>query len=290
MQRLFNLLILTILLTTKSTCSEREVHLVLHFTIDSIVLFDDSSTDQRINELLSDTTSYTWDATCKSSISFTKFLQESHLTYTRSDFLEYVKKEQPSQYTQLLDRFSKIKARIKTNPLAPAFARLINLLETHDISYSLILRTYGPNLEKTMETIHSQYNILFPLPMRFQDGVLEDTSCTIFDMHEIYQAFKQIPAIGIRDDYAAWQSHQKEKGFGKPFPIDTRDAETICLFFENCSDIEKDSIAPFDVRTNTIPNSAKELGDHKIIAIDPARAYLSDMYLIDELQKIVQID
>lgn len=306
----FILQILLLLLTISSLYSETTPHLLLNFDINKTLIASDTAgnklVDDVINELLAKKYNDYW-GTSQQEISFHEYVNkilvpgpknDKELRRQRKcyhqDFLNYLRFNESPLYKLAFCDYQIILNILEASPgdIFPSFYRLIEKLNEQQISYSIILRTFGLDLFEVKKEINSFYEGLIVRTAKFQKGKLYlDSGEVIEDGYEIYNILRSIGNIAIQDDWNYWNMYGLTAQHGKPFYVDREDSEILSIFFDDNID-ETDSIyniiSFLDANTHQ-PITIEEIVESGLaIRVDTLEAILNDNYFIEQVEKAMR--
>lgn len=308
LQILFLLLVVTPVIPVYS---EATPHLVLNFDINKTLIASDKAgnklVDDVINELLAEKYIAFWDSSLLEEISFDDYVNKILIPGPKNDselrrqrkcylqrFLDYLRENNSPLYELAFSDYETALKVLESSQgdIFPSFYRLIEKLNEQQISYSIILRSFGLELFEVKQEINSFHEGLIGRTAEFQKGKLYlDSGEVIEDSYEIYCTLRSIGHIAIHDDWNYWNSHGLAAHQGKPFYVDREDSEILSIFFDDNID-EADSInniiSSLDANTNeSIPiEEVVELG--LAVRVDTLEAILNDNYFIERVEKAVE--
>lgn len=291
--------------------SEVMPHLVLHFDINKTLIASDKVgnklVDDVINELLAEKYIALWDSSLLEEMSFDDYVSKILIPGAKNDaelkrqrkcylqhFLDYLRVNNSPLYKLAFCEYEAALKVLETSQgdIFPSFYRLIEKLNEQQISYSIILRSFGLELFEVKQEINSFHEGLICRTAEFQKGKLYlDSGEVIEDSYEIYCTLRSIGHIAIHDDWNYWNSHGLAAHQGKPFYVDREDSETLSIFFDDNID-EADSInniiSSLDAHSNeSIPiEEVVELG--LPVRVDTLEAILNDNYFIERVEEAVE--
>lgn len=175
---------------------------------------------------------------------------------------------------------------ISKGSVFPSFYSLLEHLDSKDISYSIILRSFSQKIVDVKNEINSKHKKMFDQFGRFRKGKLLLENETIENPFLIYNHLRRSEHIAIHDDYKYWNSHRRSSTYGKPFYIDTADRDTLPIFFDdNITENEiKNIIAPIDVATGKQVPIKDLILSGQAVHVDTLKA-LSDLnYYINHVE------
>ncbi len=286
-------------------------HFILHFDVNKTLIATDEGTHKTIedvlNELLAEKYISRWDETLEEEISFDSYVRQVLVPGSHDDlllralrrkyldhFLDYLHEHAHPLYEQVFMDYETALAVLKMSQgkVFPSFYRLIDELERRQISYSIILRSFGQEVFAVQKEIENFCKTAFAHQGRFQRGAFHlHTGEIIENSSTIYELFRDAGHIAIQDDWKHWAMHGLIGKYGKPFPLNLQDSTTISLFFD-------DHIRPDDpaVKVNIIAPLEASTGElipihlinHKnAIRVDTLKAILDADYYLNIIQKTI---
>ncbi len=305
------LFLLLVVIPVTSLYSEAMPHLVLNFDINKTLIASDKVgnklVDDVINELLAEKYIALWDPSQLEEMSFNDYVNKILIPGPKNDselrrqrqcylqhFLDYLCVNNSPLYELAFSDYEAALKVLKTSQgeIFPSFYRLIEKLNEQQISYSIILRSFGLELFDVKQEINSFHEGLIGRTAEFKEGKLYlDSGEIIEEGYEIYCTLRSIGHIAIHDDWNYWNLHGFAAHQGKPFYVDQEDSETLSIFFDDNID-EADSInniiSSLNANTNkSIPvEEIVELG--LAVRVDTLEAILNDNYFIERVEEIVE--
>lgn len=170
-----------------------------------------------------------------------------------------------------------------------SFYKLVSFLDEQGIEYSIVLRTFGADLNAVASEIETKTNkVFFEHYPKFVSGKLHVNGKVLSSPEEIYTYFSTSRHTAVQDEYSWWASHGKETSYGKPFYVNLKDENTIHLFFDDnisTNDEEPSIVASLDSVTGE-KLSARELADKGLLhTVDPLDAMLNENYYIEMINR-----
>ena len=277
-------------------------HLILHFDINQTLIASDraggKSLENALNALMAGKYKSQWDSSVSEPISFEAYVKEILLPGDEYDqdlkkerraylyhFIEYLLENDHPFYPLVLGDYKAV-LRILENSdgiVFPSFYRLLENLDEKQLSYTIVLRSFGEEVLQVMDEINAIYKPIIEKSGEFREGVLfiDDKPA------EIYPVF-HAKSAAIHDDWAYWANNNMLVEYGKPFYIDPQDPETLSIFFDDnirVDDSGKNIISPRDVNSGKfLP--VKELEQSgQVVCVDTLEAIVNENYYIDLVQK-----
>jgi hypothetical protein len=165
-----------------------------------------------------------------------------------------------------------------------SFSNLIKHLEDRKHSFSVVLRTFGHDLQWVSEEL-GQDGLDSFIQGSFSNGALTLGGTTHSTPADIAAVFRPAHHYAIQDNYHWWREHGLKADGGKPFPIALNDRKVLSLFFDdNASDQEKpilniQSIGPNEATLDML------LDLHRVVAVDTRTAILNPNYFIEIVER-----
>ena len=292
--------------------AEEKPLLLLHFDINKTLIATDAaggkSKEDVIIHCLADTCKERWDLEVKIPMSYSDYVKEYLLPGSSQDqalkqqrdqkisqFLLFLKKEKPDLYETVFSEYKKASAALLAQKtlVFSSFYALIDFLKKNGYEFSIILRSFGKEIEQVSSEIEKLANITFTKRGSFQGGLLHVEGDGIFaHVKDLYSFFKSNKHLCIQDSYARWFESGKKQEFGKPFPLDRNDNSTLSLFFDDNVSAESSSgkniVNPIDVETNqSIPIDVL-FQSHELVSVDTIQAIQDRSYFIQQVQEALQ--
>lgn len=205
-----------------------------------------------------------------------------------SNFIEATQEHHHPQFKKINDEFNALVNSLKNQlprKVFTSFSNLITYLRDNNYSFSVILRTFGKDLDGISKEL-AQDNLTF-IRGSFQKGHLHLNNKVISDPAKMIAAFKPGKHYAIQDSYDWWKEHNFTDKGGKPFPIDISDKNILSIFFDdNAADPVKPIVHAIPVKTETNLHQLIEMG--RVVNADPRKAILSKNYFIDAVENALQ--
>ncbi len=274
-------------------------HLILHFDINQTLLVGDSvqdkSPEMAIIDALTDRFIDQWDENLPKAIDYNTYVKEYLYPNPHKDrkikslqkeavcsFLAFLKEsdhrfypEAQAMYDQAIASCKKRKTVIFTS-----FYKLLDYLKRNEISYTLIFRTFGTDVNVVFQELNNL------LGDRFLTDFVKYKEKEFTDQADFYRYLKTVKrAIVIQDDWATWYQHEENGAYGKAFPMDFEDRNTLSLFFDdnarlNTEHPEKNAIAPFDLRSGKTLTPSEAIKAGNLFPVDTLEALNDSEYFI----------
>lgn len=223
-------------------------HFILHFDVNkTIVCFDNVqnlNVDETLTLLFAERISASWRQGLD-PMTYKKYVRK--FVVPGSELDQGVKKQRLRSYQDLWDglkiidaqlyehywqEWHKAKDLLTSHHVFPSFIRLLEFLKNQAISHSIVLRTFGEDLDLVLDEIGSYYPELEFHRGKFLNGCLHVHDQILTKIEDIQQ-FLRYHHGAIQDDHHHWHHHHQEQASGaKPFPFE-RNEQVISLFFDD---------------------------------------------------------
>lgn len=287
-------------------------HVVLYFDINKTLIASDKaggkSVEDVLNELLSEKYEAVWDGSQDSPTSFRDYVHRILVPKTNANkntrkqrqaytqhFVDYLESQNHPLYETVLEDYEKAIATLTTSNgiIFPSFYALLTDLDQKGISYSVILRSYGEEIFEVRDEINAVHKDIFRHSGKFRSGeLLIDGREVVRDAESIYNTLRRIEHTAIHDDWAYWDANNMSTANGKPFYIDEKDNETLCIFFDDnikVNDSPKNIIAPLDAATGELIPVTKLVESGRAVRVDTLKAILETDYYINLVEDALQM-
>ncbi len=288
-----------------------EPHLLLNFDINKTLIAQDKATNKSVedtlNQLLAEKTKACWDDTLLEPISYQRYvgillpgreddlpLKKRRLEYL-NHFVDHLKDQNHLLYQEVASTYHTALNILQESggKVFPSFYRLINELDKKDISYSIILRSYGVEVFEVAEEIKLFQNKVFSRFGTFREGKLSTMESE--KMHEepyaVYEVLRSSGHLAIQDDWKHWVKGKMEGKYGKPFYIDQEDPDTISFFFDDniyLDDRKENIVAPINAKTGEVIPISSLITSSQIVSVDTLEAILDENYFLDLIEKALK--
>ncbi len=282
--------------------------LILHFDINQTIIASDPSGNRNvesvINHSLAQRYKDLWNNKTTIKKSYYNYVFEDFLPGTRKDkqlkakrtktlknFVNYLKDTDSIFYPEANILFHQCLEKINSSNtiIFKSFYKLIDYLNEKKIPYSIIIRTFGNDIQKVTEEIEKNTSISFSRDKyNIADNQLFMNGVLIYnDMSSIYNFFVKSDHLAIQDNWYKWNQNEEISRFGKKFPISFRDNNTISLFFDDHVEEDYNSfhnvVAPIDVETNNLLDVHSLVKKKLIFKVNTVDAILDDNYFIKKV-------
>lgn len=217
-----------------------------------------------------------------------------------ADFLEWLSQNSPNLYPRVLEDYHRMK-RIFTNPsngetnftVFPSFYCLLNKLREMEISFTLVLRSFGndlPDVVKEIEEHDSGLRITQWAEFKEKKFMLQGKE-TLEKVDEIFDCFLSPNThFAVKDDWNAWNRDGERGRSGKPFlySLEGRGrVKNLSLFFDDniTGEEEFDIVDPYEITGKVVPKHS--LCDKLIFQVNTMEAVLDNDYYINLVMKAI---
>jgi hypothetical protein len=272
-------------------------HIIIHMDINRTIIASDIKQklgiDDIVNLSLSKKYIYKWENT-PDPMSYYDYIytikypgprRDSSLRKLRRNdinkFIDYLRQINHSYYEKALCELQKAKNIMENRIVFPSFVKLIETLEEKNISFSLIFRSFGSDLDAVTKELNIEVS-----KASFKKGKLFTENGVIENPQHIFDYIKSYKWLGIQDDYFYWHKHNELKEYGKQFPLEV-ETETISIFFDD--NIEFDAatniVAPLDVKTKKYIPILPLIYKERLVPVNTIDAILDENYFIKFISK-----
>lgn len=289
--------------------SEEKPLLLLHFDMNKTLIASDAaggkSKQDVIIHCLADTLMERWSTDLKKPLSYSDYVKERLLPGSSrdralkqkrdqkiSEFLLFLKAERPDLYDTVFKQYEKASAALLAQKtlVFSSFYTLVAFLKKNGYDFSIIIRTFGKEIEQVSSEIEHVAQVSFTKKGHFQDGVLHvDGNGILSNSKDFYAFLKENRHVCIQDEYARWFENGERQEYGKPFPIDRSDENTLSLFFDDNISLDphagKNIVHSIDVETNQSIRVDSLLHSHLIFPVDTMQAIQDESYYVRLVQE-----
>lgn len=302
---------LFLLFVVTSLYGEAAPHLILNIDINQTIIATDKagnkSIEDSLNEMLGKKYKARWDASLQEEMTFYDYLNKVLIPGPAYDpelyrqrkqylhhFVDYLQEQNSpiyplafADYTLALEVLQKSQGSV-----FPSFYSLLKYLNEQQISYSIILRSFGWEVREVKDEINTSHPGLINQTAEFRKGKLYLENGEIIEgACEIYKTLRTIGHIAIHDDWSDWNAHALAAKQGKPFYIDEENADTISIFFDdhiNETNAIKNIISPRSARSGEIIPIKKLVDLRLAVRVNTVEAIVNENYFIEHVQKATE--
>lgn len=285
-------------------------HFLLNFDVNKTLIASDrlanKSIEDVLNELLADKYSYQWEESLDKPITFRSYVLDVLFPGSRDNnrmkattmeqivkFLSYLEERNHPLHPIVLKDYEKALNILNHSPsiIFPSFYRLLQTLDEADISYSIILRSFGEEVFDLVDELNRLHKEAAYRKGHFKKGVLYFEDGQVCEKpEEIYAQLVSSGNLAIRDDWKYWDAHGMAKDKGKPFYIDTKNEEMISLFFDD--NVRKSHptiniVSPVDVYTGRSMPVEPLIEAGLVIRVDTLEAIIDEEYFIHFIKSLL---
>jgi hypothetical protein len=311
--KLFSLVLILLTQNISYGCSFYP-KVILHKDINKTIIAEDPAGDKTIDDVLIHSLAEQyfdrWDISIAKPISYTEYIKQHVLPGNKGDaqlkkmrnqkisgFIDYLRSTSHHYYYEVNERYQKLRNKILTSKsvIFNSFYREIEFMEQHAIPYSIVLRTFGKDLDRIIEEIHKHISpTFFSWRGVFKNGVLELSSLqsnetiTLHSTEQIYEFLKNHGNLALQDDWCTWNAHGECQQFGKLFPVDCDDCSVITYFADDNGHPTDGILNPRHPITNAIGNVDALIKSKHICVADMLKAIEDDEYYVQHLKCLLQ--
>jgi hypothetical protein len=288
--------------------------IVMNVDVNKTLIATDSAgcknLEQILNAVLAETYTYRWSPELMKPISYCTYVEEYLLPGPHYDmklrkkrkillenFIPFLQQCRHPLEKEVCKSYDLLQKKLHNQVVFPSFLNLIAWLKEEELSYCIVLRTFGKDKEKVAACIqHIFPEDTFYAEGKFEQGKLilkiENQKLCFYKWDEIYELFKTSPGhLALRDDYLSWSGNQRKREFGKKFFLNREDAKTLTLFFDDNVNEEAVSthnvIDPVDVKRCEHLNISELIKQKKIFRVNTYQAIMDDRYFIHLVEQAI---
>ncbi len=210
----------------------------------------------------------------------------------------------PAQQT-VFDNYLKIKEKFTDSDsntvnfsVFPSFYRMVDKLREMNVSFSIILRTFGGDLpEVTAEIGSHPSGVKFTRRGKFEESKLKfEGEQALEKAEDIFDLFLNSQEhFAVNDDWFTWNNNREVGQSGKPFWFDgsanngtnSGRVKSLSLFFDdNITGKEQDIVRPCEI--SGVDVSSEALCGKLIFPVNTKDAILDDNYYIDRVVQALE--
>ncbi len=282
--------------------------LILHLDVNKTIIAEDLTNNKTLDHVLIESLAKQykgiWDATLTEELSYVDYIKKYLVPGDKSNreirtkrnkavltFFDIVSYRNDPRYFVIRERFEKIREKIRSQPgkIFPSLYKLITYLEEKKISYSIILRTFGNDLNAISDELATALHFTFEWEGYFDQGKLHLTSIKtkksirLDTIYDIFTFFKRHGHIKIKDNFKMWNDNHEQAEHGKLFPLNPIEAEIKTIFFDDNAD--ENIINARDSISGSFIDPKKLIDQGIICLVDTLQAIEDDDYFIKHLIK-----
>ncbi len=204
-------------------------------------------------------------------------------------FVEAAKSKEHPMFKEINDEFEALVRSLKAQGSGRVFTSFLNLityLKEKNYPFSVVLRTFGKDLDAVSQELVRDGLDTF-IYGSFNKGVLQLNNKVISNPAEMIAAFEPGKNYAIQDNYDWWKQNKFTEKGGKPFPVDISDKQILSIFFDdNADDPIKPILNIIPVGTETNLNELIAMG--RVVSVDTRRAILDGNYFITAVENALK--
>jgi hypothetical protein len=279
-------------------------HLILHLDVNRTLIATDPVQNKSLKDVLSaelaERTIQSWSAD-HPPMSYRQFVDEVLVPGDKFDPVLKAQRRthldkfisQPFVDQSLADTYAKLHAKMEGQYIVPSFFKLVRALRAQDISFTLVLRTFGADLEPVTQAIQEKLpEERFETWGKYSQGELHTDGSVLRSPSEVYSFLKASKGhVAIQDDWKTWHNDKERRRSGKPFPFQQNDPDCLSLFFDDNVTEDPNSDEGI-IATQSVDGAEVSvpsvLGTHIFMA-ELISAILEDTYFIDRVNQALEL-
>lgn len=293
--------------------SEPQPKLILHFDLNRTITANDNAGGKTNQDVivhgLAEKYKDCWDSRVPYPITFADYVKEYVLpglpndkelkkrrTRKISEFLLFLAEANHPLKEMIQQEFDRANSCIlkQTTVVFPSFYKLLSRLQEQQIEYSIVIRTFGSELDEvTSEIEHLVCPNFFSYKGKWKDGNFHTNDGQILTSIEAFYAFlKENPNVGIQDDWPRWFGQGEKQGYAKLFPIDLTDRSVISVFLDDHVSLDttsgKNIVNPVEATTLESLDVPTLVESKRIFMVDTVEAIYNEDYFIQLIEQALQ--
>lgn len=280
--------------------SARDRELCLFVDINYTIIITDEAKgldrETAIKKLLAEQKEYAicWDQKTNKKMTFKDYVKNYLAPNNEKEQIEHFKNffhylENSQQWDLLAEikkEYNKLeKILAQEGDIFPSFIKLIQNLEKNKkhTPYTIILRTFGNDLNKTVAELEKRTALRFNSPRHFnEDGnlILGKNATTVSDILDIIKPFQH---ECWQDNFPRWKMN-KFLSHGKLFPLDPTNKKVVSVFWDdNINEVNKKIIYIQTPQNNSIDQNKLQSDLRKLkiaVPTDTKKAIEDENYFI----------
>lgn len=280
--------------------------IILHVDVNKTIMAEDPAGGKSVSDVLigalAESYEDLWDSSVEEPITYKEYV-DTHLFPGAKDdrelkklrnaqvsrFIEYLAETNHPLQSEVQERYASLVKKLKDHEsiIFHSFLQAIRYLDAHRISYSIVLRTFGKDLDRVMEEFDRCLAPgFFTWKGEFNGGILTMTSLesgervVLRTTAEIYAFLQTHYDVAIHDDWGYWNKHGECKEYGKLFPVDVWDADCLSLFADDNANPKDGILNPRDPVTNESQDVEFLIDTDYIRVVNTLEAIENDDYFI----------
>lgn len=210
------------------------------------------------------------------------------------NFINYLQKAEHELFLLIKSEYDTIMKVVDPaqGSVVPAFFKLIDYLEENKASYSIVLRTFGNDLDHIVKEIEAKCHLRFIRDVHInEEGFMHVNGNLHVNAAEMLEVIKPGMHFACQDNYKRWRNKKHAHEGGKPFPI-ARDKLTL-FFDDHCLDknilhvIYDEGFVSAEVSQRELQNQLIHLG--RIVPVNILEAVIHNSnYFVEKLQVAIK--
>lgn len=278
-------------------------HLVLFFDINGTIVALDTAQEKTIEVTLLQELAkrYTarWHESVPEPITYAKFVrrylvqgdEKTNLLLKQqrqqkyAHFLAYLQQEHPEIHIKVHADFVNLRDMLLNNSghLFPSFIKLLSKLRTHQIPFTLVLRSFGNDIPAVRDELKTHHIFINEIG-NFEGKVLHIHGKQLQEPQHIIKTLIPGQHQAWQDDWPYWHIHKHTGEFGKPFYLSEQ--KPLSLFFDDKA-VEKDIIHICRVDGKTM-SKEKALSEGYLVPVDTLQAIQNPNYFCQHVFAMVK--
>jgi len=280
--------------------------IILHVDVNKTIMAEDPAGGKSVSDVLigalAETYEDRWDSTITHPMSYKEYVDTHLFPGAKGDqelkklrnaqvarFIEYLAETNHPLHSEIQGRYARLLAKLNNHEsiIFPSFFAAIRYLDAHAIPYSIVLRTFGKDLDRVMDEFDCCLAPrFFSWKGEFNESILTMTSLDSGEIvilrttAEVYAFLQTHGNVAIHDDWNYWNKHGECKEYGKLFPIDVWDPHVICLFADDNANPKDGILNPRHPVTNESLDVEFLIADDYIRVVNTLEAIEDDDYFI----------
>ena len=253
---------------------------VLHVDVNKTIIATDTAggknREKMILDILADNTYAKWSESLEQPISFHEYVWEHLHQGPRSDkelkqrrngevfrFIKSLREQSHPMLETVLEKKKELEQQ--KEGIFPSFWQLLSTLKAQDIAYSVILRSFGSELDEVGQEVERRADIAFTFRGIFRGGQLYSREAPedSISADKVCEIFNSQHCI-IQDTWGEWNRDEERGRSGKRFPFDSSDHDIVSVFFDDnaepVSPEERTIVCPVDAKTGECVSVADLFG------------------------------
>jgi hypothetical protein len=278
-------------------------HIFLYFDVnDTIFIGDTAKGVDRVTaiwKMLAERHEAVWDKNLP-AMTFKDFVEKSLCPGNKRDqqvqqkhneyyvnLIHYLEQlDNPELLQRVKQEFTQISNNLGENHIPQSFINLLNYLEENKLSYSLVFRTFGNDINDVVNELSKRTHVKALDHVTFIGGELKQANGNVLKSPEkILKYFKSGKYFTCSDNFADWRKTNETYAGGKPFVIDLNSRDVSIFFDDNAVSKQILCVKPVDdsyYDQSFIQQQLVQLG--RIVPVNIFEACSNNDYFISRLE------